>query len=105
MFRSIVVEDENKIKKEIKDLKKNINKLEEKIDIIIQILQKDVKNNCEKMGEHIDFVEKVYDNVKNPLGFLCNKINYFNNNNKNFDLLEDNSDFSSDEENEENDTN
>ena len=56
MFRSIVVEDENKIKKEIKDLKKNINKLEEKIDIIIQILQKDVKNNCEKMGEHIDFV-------------------------------------------------
>ena len=26
------------------------------------------------MSEHIDFIENVYDNVKNPLGFICNKI-------------------------------
>ena len=29
------------------------------------------------MGNHIDFVENVYDNVKNPLGFICNRVNYF----------------------------
>ena len=29
------------------------------------------------MGEHIDFIENVYDNVKNPLGYLCNKLNSF----------------------------
>ena len=38
------------------------------------------------MGEHIDFVENVYDNVKNPLGFLCNKINYFSKNNDKYTL-------------------
>ena len=27
------------------------------------------------MSSHIDFVDNVYDNVKNPLGFFCNKIN------------------------------
>ena len=29
------------------------------------------------MGSHIDFVENVYDNVKNPLGFICRKMNNF----------------------------
>ena len=32
------------------------------------------------MGSHIDFVEDVYDNVKNPLGFICNKVNYLSGN-------------------------
>ena len=26
------------------------------------------------MGSHIDFVENVYDTVKHPLGYFCNKI-------------------------------
>ena len=26
------------------------------------------------MSSHIDFVENVYDTVKHPLGYLCNKI-------------------------------
>jgi hypothetical protein len=26
------------------------------------------------MSGHIDFVENVYDNVKNPLGFICNRV-------------------------------
>ena len=38
------------------------------------------------MGEHIDFVENVYDNVKNPLGYLCNKLNYFSNESKDYTL-------------------
>ena len=27
------------------------------------------------MSKHIDFVDNVYDTVKNPLGFLVNKMN------------------------------
>jgi hypothetical protein len=26
------------------------------------------------MSGHIDFVENVYENVKSPLGFICNKV-------------------------------
>ena len=29
------------------------------------------------MGDHIDFVETVYENVKSPLGFLCNTITHY----------------------------
>ena len=28
------------------------------------------------MGSHIDFVENVYDNVKHPLTFICNKVKH-----------------------------
>ncbi|MBD23943.1 MAG: hypothetical protein CMG46_02915 [Candidatus Marinimicrobia bacterium] len=58
-------------------VEKRLERLEEKIDQILDLLQKEVRPNCKKMGDHIDFVENVYDNVKNPLGFICNKVNYF----------------------------
>ena len=58
-------------------VEKRLERLEEKIDQILDLLQKEVNPNCKKMGNHIDFVENVYDNVKNPLGFICNKVNYF----------------------------
>ena len=32
------------------------------------------------MSQHIDFIERVYDNVKNPLGYICNKLNYYTSN-------------------------
>ena len=51
-------------------------RIEGKLDLILKLLEEDVKPNCGKMGSHIDFVEDVYDNVKNPLGFICNKVNY-----------------------------
>tara|TARA_Y100000816_G_C25977465_1_gene510282 strand:- start:126 stop:452 length:327 start_codon:yes stop_codon:yes gene_type:complete len=57
-------------------LEKKINTIEKKIDMIIEILNENLVVNCKKMGDHIDFVEKVYDNVKNPLGYICNKVNY-----------------------------
>ena len=57
----------------------NINKI---LDILYN---NDVIDNCKKMGEHIDFVEKVYQNVKYPLSYICNKVNNisFNDLNKN----------------------
>lgn len=63
------------IKNNIDELEKKITNLEKKIDLILEILQKNT-DNCEKMGHHIDFVENVYENVKNPLGYICNKVSY-----------------------------
>ena len=58
------------------DIENKLVEIEKKLDLILEILHEDVQQNCKKMGSHIDFVENVYDNVKNPLGFLCNKVNY-----------------------------
>ena len=52
----------------------DILKLQEDVAIIKSKVDGDLKNSCQKMSEHIDFIENVYDNVKNPLGFICNKI-------------------------------
>lgn len=56
-------------------IEENQRMMSDKLDIIIKILENDVKINCEKMSNHINFVDTVYDNVKHPLGFLCNKLN------------------------------
>ena len=84
----------------INKLDDKLDKIDKKLDFIIEFFEKDVKKNCDKMGEHIDFVENVYDNVKNPLGYLCNKISYLSGKDKRFTLtnIEHNSDFDSDEE-------
>lgn len=65
---------------------KRLDKIEIQLNEIKNNLSNDISKNCKKMSEHIDFIDNVYDTVKNPLGFLCNKINYFNNNNDDFTL-------------------
>tara|TARA_B100000900_G_scaffold374354_1_gene355585 strand:+ start:750 stop:989 length:240 start_codon:yes stop_codon:yes gene_type:complete len=70
----------------IQNLEDKIDKLEDKIDNILKLLQDDIKPNCNKMNYHIDFIESIYDNVKNPLGFLCNKINYLRTDNNSYNL-------------------
>ncbi len=71
------------------DLNKRLDTMEEKIDNLTNKLDhivnliKNNKENCEKMGNHIDFVESVYENVKNPLGYVCSKISYLSGNNTN----------------------
>jgi hypothetical protein len=54
-----------------------IEKIDKKLDEILLILKKDISKNAKKMGDHIDFVETVYENVKSPLGFLCNTITHY----------------------------
>jgi len=51
--------------------------INEKLDKILNLLNGDVKTNCQKMSQHIDFVDNVYNTVKNPLGFLVEKMNIF----------------------------
>jgi hypothetical protein len=60
----------------MEDIERRLSEMEKKLDLILSLLEENVKPNCDKMGSHITFVESVYDNVKNPLGFICNKVNY-----------------------------
>ena len=59
------------------DLSIKIDVLTLKVDEILNILKKDVSKNTKKMSDHINFVENVYENVKSPLGFICNTITHY----------------------------
>tara|TARA_Y100000591_G_scaffold66045_2_gene54638 strand:+ start:9205 stop:9474 length:270 start_codon:yes stop_codon:yes gene_type:complete len=64
----------------IEQLIKKADTIDQKLDKIIDILNNNIGKNTEKMANHIDFIERIYNNVKSPLGFLCNKINYLKGN-------------------------
>ena len=66
---------------EVKNLENRIKNIENKLDKILEILENNIKTDCNKMSNHIDFIENIYDNIKNPLGFLVNKFNYYISNN------------------------
>ena len=61
-------------------------RIEKTLDQILEVIDKKISKSCNKMSSHIDFVENVYDNVKNPLGFLCNKVSGFMGFNDNYSL-------------------
>lgn len=53
------------------------------IETSFKHLDNTIKSNnkeCEKMGNHIDFIENIYDNVKHPLGYICNNVKYYTGN-------------------------
>ena len=60
----------------INNTNEKIDSLERKIDKLTTRLDEEVLVECKKMGTHIDFIETVYENVKHPLGYICNKFNY-----------------------------
>ena len=61
-------------KEKLNDLESKMNEIDLKLVTILELLQTDIRPNCKKMSSHIDFVDNVYENVKNPLGFICNKV-------------------------------
>lgn len=69
------------MEEKIIELENKLTKIENKIDNIYNLLNTNVKDNCEKMKEHIDFVDNVYDSIKFPLHYICNRISYTENNN------------------------
>tara|TARA_B100000424_G_scaffold230641_1_gene192570 strand:+ start:2903 stop:3193 length:291 start_codon:yes stop_codon:yes gene_type:complete len=62
------------IDNELIELTRRIDVLESKLDLIIDKIDTNLAPNTQKMCKHIVFIENVYENVKAPLGFLCNKI-------------------------------
>ena len=63
------------ISKRVEDISKRVEDISKSVDDISQKLDNEVADECKKMGEHIDFVESVYETVKYPLTFVCNRIN------------------------------
>jgi hypothetical protein len=68
-------------------INKNIEKTNEKLDLICNKMDEEIIEECKKMGSHINFVETVYDTVRMPLNYICNMINQTNNNNQICDNL------------------
>jgi len=62
------------------DLEARLTLLEQKIDMIVELLKQDGK----KMRDHIDFIERVYETIKNPFYYILDKINVY----KKIDKLE-----------------
>lgn len=64
----------NCLRNELTNLKNQVERMEEKLDAILQKMDTNIIKNCDKMGEHIDFVNNVYDTVKVPLHYISNKV-------------------------------
>jgi hypothetical protein len=62
------------IRIEIMNLKNQVERMEEKLDSVLEKLDTSIIKNCDKMGDHIDFVNNVYDTVKVPLHYISNKV-------------------------------
>ena len=56
-------------------IEEKIDALDIKLQKIWDLLENNVSKNCEKMETHIEFVENVYDNVKQPLQYICDSFN------------------------------
>ena len=69
-------EDIKRVEEKVDKLQNDVSKLHDKLDNLDKLLQNDIAPSCSKMGNHIDFVECVYTNVKSPLGYLVDKVNY-----------------------------
>jgi uncharacterized protein YaaN involved in tellurite resistance len=57
-------------------LENRCERIEQKLDKILELLEKD----CKKMTDHIDFIENVYDNIKSPFYYLMDKVNLLSTN-------------------------
>ena len=69
-------------------LNKNIEEVNNKLDDLNGHIDGELIPECKKMGSHIDFVENVYDTVKHPLGYLCNKIKRLTGKNRKYTLTD-----------------
>ena len=74
------------MEEKINKIELKLEDLDEKIERLTSLIQNHVVADCNKMSEHINFVETIYDNVKNPLGFLCSKINFYVGNDDRYSL-------------------
>ena len=69
-------ENEKVVTERIEKIENSLQRVEIKLDALLEKMEISVKE-CNKMGEHIDFIENVYETVKAPLSFICDKVNVF----------------------------
>ena len=73
MFNQDVLDKLNEIQRDISIIKKDVSEIKEQLN--------KVENGTSKMTSHIDFVDTVYEKVKSPLNFVCNKFSMVAGNN------------------------
>ena len=79
---------DSEVKSKLDSLEYKLIDLEVKLNKIIELLENDISPNCKKMSSHIDFFDKVYDNVKSPLGFICSKVSLLGGSNESHSLTD-----------------
>ena len=71
--------ENNKIINLLLDINENIKSLEKRIEILEEETTnklKIIEKSSDNMNNHIEFVEKIYEQVKYPFHYICNKVNY-----------------------------
>ena len=64
------------IENKIDAIRCEIDALSKKLDTVLEKLHMNTEE-CAKMGNHINFVEGIYDSLKSPLNYICDKVNNY----------------------------
>jgi len=64
------IESFEEIKMKLAEFEITMLQMNQKMDRVVEVLEKD----CKKMSGHIDFVENVYEKVKQPFTYLMDNV-------------------------------
>lgn len=72
-FNMMVIAKINSIEKKTDTIENRLREIDDKLTELI-ILMNDNKRDCEKMSSHIDFIDSVYEKLKTPIDYVCNRL-------------------------------
>ena len=59
-------------------IEKRLEKIDHKLDELI-LLTRDNEKKCDKMTSHIDFINSIYEKLRAPIEFICDKFKLISN--------------------------
>tara|TARA_B100000780_G_C21050723_1_gene421966 strand:+ start:138 stop:356 length:219 start_codon:yes stop_codon:yes gene_type:complete len=59
-------------------IEKRLEKIDHKLDELI-LLTRENEKKCDKMTSHIDFINSIYEKLKAPIEFICDKFKLISN--------------------------
>lgn len=72
-FNMMTIAKINSIYKKTDSIENHLREIDDKLTELI-ILMNDNKRDCEKMSSHIDFIDSVYEKLKAPIDYVCNRL-------------------------------
>jgi len=72
-FNMMTIAKINSIYKKTDSIENRLREIDDKLTQLI-ILMNDNKRDCEKMSTHIDFIDSVYEKLKAPIDYVCNRL-------------------------------
>jgi len=72
-FNMMTIAKINSIYKKTDSIENHLREIDDKLTELI-ILMNDNKRDCEKMSTHIDFIDSVYEKLKAPIDYVCNRL-------------------------------